>query len=29
LPREPYEKYKRTTTKIYFIENGGWSERTW
>ena len=28
LPGEPYEKYKRTTTKIYFIEKGNWSERT-
>lgn len=26
LPGEPYERYKRSTTKVYFIENGGWSE---
>ncbi len=24
LPGEPYERYKRTTTKVYFIENGSW-----
>lgn len=26
LPEEPYEKYKKTTTKIYYIENGSWNE---
>lgn len=26
LPGEPYERYKRTTTKIYHIEGGRWSE---
>ena len=26
LPGEPYEKYKRQNTKIYFIENGTWHE---
>lgn len=26
LPGEPYERYKRTTTKVYFIENGSWHE---
>ena len=24
LPGEPYERYKRTTTKVFFIEKGGW-----
>jgi DNA replication and repair protein RecF len=26
LPGEPYERYKRTTTKIYHIEGGRWNE---
>lgn len=26
LPGEPYERYKRTTTRIYHIEGGRWSE---
>jgi len=26
LPGEPYERYKKTTTKIYFIQNGKWNE---
>lgn len=26
LPGEPYERYKKTTTKIYFIKEGTWSE---
>ncbi len=26
LPGEPYEKYKRQNTKVYFIENGTWHE---
>ena len=26
LTGEPYEKYKRTTTKIYYIKNGNWNE---
>lgn len=25
LPGEPYERYKKTTTKIYFIKNGNWN----
>lgn len=27
LPGEPYERYKRTTTKMYTIIGGSWSER--
>lgn len=27
LPGEPYEKYKRSTTRVYEIENGAWNER--
>ena len=26
LPGEPYERYKKSGTKIYFIENGNWHE---
>jgi DNA replication and repair protein RecF len=26
LPGEPYERYKRTTTKVYHINGGMWSE---
>ena len=26
LPGEPYEHYKRSNTKIYFIENGQWQQ---
>ena len=26
LPGEPYERYKKTTTKIYHIEKGSWNE---
>lgn len=26
LPEEPYERYKRQNTKIYFLENGDWHE---
>ena len=26
LPGEPYEKYKKTTTRIYFIKEGNWNE---
>ncbi len=26
LPGEPYERYKKTTTKIFKIEGGHWSE---
>ena len=26
LPGEPYERYKRSTTRIYKIENGAWFE---
>lgn len=26
LPGEPYEKYKKSTTKVYFIKEGKWSE---
>ena len=26
LPGEPYEKYRRQNTKVYFIENGTWHE---
>lgn len=26
LPGEPYEKYKKTTTKIYYIKEGTWNE---
>lgn len=27
LPGEPYERYKKTTTKVYGIEKGTWCER--
>ena len=27
LPGEPYERYKRSTTKIFEIENGSWNEQ--
>ena len=27
LPGEPYEKYKRSSTRVYEIENGAWNER--
>lgn len=26
LPGEPYERYKRTTTKVYYIKSGNWNE---
>lgn len=26
LPGEPYEKYKKTTTRIYYIKEGTWNE---
>ena len=26
LPGEPYERYKHSTTRIYFIKNGTWNE---
>ena len=26
LPGEPYERYKRSTTRIFGIENGEWHE---
>ena len=26
LPGEPYERYKRSTTRIFGIENGEWNE---
>ena len=26
LPGEPYERYKKNTTKIYYINNGDWNE---
>ena len=26
LPGEPYERYRRTTTRVYQIERGGWHE---
>lgn len=26
LPGEPYERYKRSTTKVYFIKDGTWNE---
>jgi len=26
LPGEPYERYKKTTTKIYHLSGGTWSE---
>lgn len=26
LPGEPYENYRRETTKVYFIKNGEWSD---
>ena len=26
LPGEPYDRYKKTTTKIYFIESGSWHD---
>ena len=28
LPGEPYERYRKDTTRIYEIENGTWKERT-
>lgn len=28
LPEEPYDRYKRTTTKVYTVEKGTWNERT-
>lgn len=27
LPGEPYERYKRTTTRVYHINGGAWDER--
>ncbi len=27
LPGEPYERYRRTTTRVYHIENGSWHEQ--
>ena len=27
LPGEPYEKYIRNSTKVYFLENGSWTEK--
>ena len=26
LPGEPYERYKRTSTKVFLIETGGWKD---
>ena len=26
LPGEPYERYKKSTTRIFYIENGDWHE---
>ena len=26
LPGEPYERYKKNTTKTYFISDGKWNE---
>lgn len=28
LPGEPYERYKKTTTKVYTVDKGTWCERT-
>jgi DNA replication and repair protein RecF len=27
LPGEPYERYKKSTTRIYQIENGNWTAK--
>jgi len=27
LPGEPFERYKKTTTKVYDVSEGGWNER--